>query len=219
MYTCWVCYTLSHLVHHLWASIVTHELILTNNHRWFLSRQNEACNTCSSKVSFVWLGKQYRRRETSSLIRVSLTAFLLSLVKLFNIIITNSVFSKEKFTVCSHKKWRSEVQNDICYIWKNVVYYMDDKSCCLSIYEKHNSELGSYLTKVTFLQVDFSTCISRNKLGLHPEWIKKWQKLEVNKIHSVFQVTCKETYWLSECMLNEECLTINLRVSSFKFNE
>lgn len=46
---------------------------------------------------------------------------------------------------------------------------MDDRSCCLFIYEERNSELGSYLTKVTFLQVDFSTCIGRNKLGLHPE--------------------------------------------------
>lgn len=46
---------------------------------------------------------------------------------------------------------------------------MGDRSCCLFIHEKHNSELESYIIKTKFLQIDFDTCASRNKTGLHPE--------------------------------------------------
>lgn len=66
---------------------------------------------------------------------------------------------------------------------------MDDKRCCLFIHEEHNSELGSYITKITLLQVDFGICTNRNKIVLHPEWIKWWQKKEVNNVQGVFQVT------------------------------
>lgn len=46
---------------------------------------------------------------------------------------------------------------------------MDDRSFCLFIYEKHNSEPGSYKMKITFPQVNFVTCARRTKIGLYPE--------------------------------------------------